>query len=377
VQFNQRVFFRLFSTVLTEISDSGDEISEEERQQITLVFAKIILDTRPSYFPGFVFAWLALVTHRDFLPLLMKLPSRAGWKPFSDIIENLMLYVGELLKPVHIAPVTKELYRGVMKLLLALQHDFPDFLAAHHSKLLAHIPSHCVQMHNVILHANPAPYSKMADPMQPGLKIDRIEEIRESPENLNDVEGPLRQIGLLDVLDHALQNGPSEDAVAHIAHAIQRSKNRQTGVGFAPIGIDQQLLESIVVYVGMHSIERADQKGGPTFVLGAPDTTLLSMLVHELQPEARYFFIQSIVDQLRFPNTHTHYFSQTLLEIFGSDNVDPEESDIRQQITRILLERLVGSWPHPWGLIVTIVELVKNDKYMFFELPFIKSSEEV
>lgn len=217
----------------------------------------------------------------------------------------------------------------------------------------------------------------MADPMQPGLKIDRIEEIRESPENLNDVEGPLRQIGLLDVLDHALQNGPSEDAVAHIAHAIQRSKNRQTGVGFAPIGIDQQLLESIVVYVGMHSIERADQKGGPTFVLGAPDTTLLSMLVHELQPEARYFFIQSIVDQLRFPNTHTHYFSQTLLEIFGSDNVDPEESDIRQQITRILLERLVGSWPHPWGLIVTIVELVKNDKYMFFELPFIKSSEEV
>jgi CCR4-NOT transcription complex subunit 1 len=376
-QFNQKVFFRLFSTLLCEVSNSIDEISEAERQQITLVFARILLDTRPSYFPGFMFAWLALIAHRNFLPLVMRIPSQAGWEPFSDIMENLMLYVGELLKPLHIAQVTKEIYRGVMKLLVILQHDFPDFLAANHSKLCANIPSHCVQMHNIILHANPAPYSKMADPMQPGLKIDRIDEIRESPENMNDVEGPLRQIGLFDVLNQALQSGPSENAVAHIAHAIQRSKTRQTGVGFVPINVDKKLIESIVVYVGMHSIDRANQKGGPTFVRGSPDAALLSMLVHELQPEARYFFLGSIIDQLRFPNTHTHYFSQAVLEVFGSDNLDPEESDIRQQITRILLERLVGMWPHPWGLIVTIMELIKNDKYMFFDLPFIKASPEV
>lgn len=376
-QFNEKVFFRLFSMLLSEIGNSGDELSEADHQEIVLVFAKILLDVRPSYFPGFMFAWLALIAHRNFLPTLMRLPSQAGWESFSDIMENMMLYVGELLKPLHVAQVTKEIYRGVMKILVILQHDYPDFLAAYHSKLCANIPGHCTQMHNIILHANPAPYSKMADPMQPGLKIDRIEEIRESPEIVYDVEGPLRQIGLFDVLDQALQSGPSEDAVAHIAHAIQRSKIRQSGVGFVSINVDQKLIQSIVMHVGMHSIERANQKGGPTFVRGSPDAALLSMLVHELQPEARYFFINSIVDQLRFPNTHTHYFSQALLEIFGSDNVDPEESDIRQQITRILLERLVGMWPHPWGLIVTIMELIKNEKYMFFDLPFIKASPEV
>ncbi|PMD55729.1 Not1-domain-containing protein [Hyaloscypha bicolor E] len=376
-QFNEKVFFRLFSMLLSEIGNSGDELSEADHQEIILVFAKILLDVRPSYFPGFMFAWLALIAHRNFLPTLMRLPSQAGWESFSDIMENMMLYVGELLKPLHVAQVTKEIYRGVMKILVILQHDYPDFLAAYHSKLCANIPGHCTQMHNIILHANPAPYSKMADPMQPGLKIDRIEEIRESPEIVYDVEGPLRQIGLFDVLDQALQSGPSEDAVAHIAHAIQRSKIRQSGVGFVSINVDQKLIQSIVMHVGMHSIERANQKGGPTFVRGSPDAALLSMLVHELQPEARYFFINSIVDQLRFPNTHTHYFSQALLEIFGSDNVDPEESDIRQQITRILLERLVGMWPHPWGLIVTIMELIKNEKYMFFDLPFIKASPEV
>jgi len=144
-----------------------------------------------------------------------------------------------------------------------------------------------------------------------------------------------------------------------------------------PINVDLKLIESIVVYVGMHAISRAAQKSAPTFVRGSPDAELLSMLVHELHPEARYFFISSIVDQLRFPNADTHYFSQALLEVFGSDLNDQEESDIRQQITRILLERLIGQWPQPWGLIVTIHELIKNEKYMFFDLPFIKSSPEV
>jgi CCR4-NOT transcription complex subunit 1 len=375
--FNQKVFFRLFSTILSEFGSVAHELTEPERQQILLTFARSFLDLRPSYFPGFMFGWLGLISHRDFLPLLMRLPGQIGWEPFSNIVENLMFYVGELLKPLHIAEATKDVYRGVLKLLVVLQHDFPDFVAANHSKLCANIPSHCIQLLNLILNATPSAVSKMPDPMQQGLKIDRIDEIRESPDNMNDVEVPLRQAGLFEVLDQALQSGPSEDAVAHIAHAIQRKKGHETGSGFVPINVDLKLIDSLVVYVGMHSIARAAQKGGPTYVQASPDAALLSMLVHELHPEARYFFLSAIVNQLRFPNAHTHYFSQALLEVFGNDLNDPEESDIRQQISRILLERLLGLWPQPWGLVVTILELLKNEKYMFFDLPFIKSSPEV
>ena len=60
-----------------------------------------------------------------------------------------------------------------------------------------------------------------------------------------------------------------------------------------------------------------------------------------------------------------------------SDANDQEELEIREQITRILLERSIGQWPQPWGLLVVIQELVKNKKYMFFDLPFIKSAPEV
>ncbi|RDL41824.1 uncharacterized protein BP5553_01803 [Venustampulla echinocandica] len=375
--FNQKVFFRLFSTILTEFNTLEDEFTESERQQTLLVLARIFQDIQPSYFPGFMFGWLGLVAHRDFMPHLLRLPGQVGWEPFANLMENLTSYTGELLKPLHLTPVTKEIYQGVLKILVVLQHDFPDFVAANHSKLCANIPSHCIQLHNLILNANPAPFSKLPDPLQPGLKIDRIDEIRESPDNMNDVEAPLRQSGLIQVLDQALQSGPSEDAVAHIAHAIQQRKGRQSGPGFVPINVDRKLIESLVVYVGMHSIARATQKGGPSYVPASPDAALISMLVHELRPEARYYLLSSLIDQLRFPNAHTHYFSQALLEVFGSDLNDQEESDIRQQITRILLERLIGQWPHPWGLIVTIHELVKNEKYMFFDLPFIKSNPDV
>jgi CCR4-NOT transcription complex subunit 1 len=376
--FNQKVFFRLFSTILCDFnSNLYNDFNDAERREIVLVFARIFLDLRPSYFPGFIFGWLHLISHRDFLPLLMQLPGEAGWGPFFDIMENLILYVGESLKPLSVTPVTKVIYQGVLKLIMLLQHDFPEFVAANHSKLCANIPSHCVQYRNLILSANPAQYSKLPDPMQQGLKIDRVEEIRDSPENMNDVEAPLRQTGLFDVLEQALQSGPSEDAVAVMAHEIQKRNGRQTGPAFVPINVDVKLIDSLVVYVGMHSIARATQKGGPTYVQTSPDAALLSMLVHELHPEARYYFINCIVDQLRFPNSHTHYFVQALLDLFGSDHNDLEDSDIRQQITRVLLERCIGHWPQPWGLVVTIMELLKNEKYMFFELPFIKSAPEV
>lgn len=32
---------------------------------------------------------------------------------------------------------------------------------------------------------------------------------------------------------------------------------------------------------------------------------------------------------------------------------------IQEQITRVLLERLVVNRPHPWGLLITFIELIK------------------
>ncbi|KAH8598743.1 CCR4-Not complex component, Not1-domain-containing protein [Bisporella sp. PMI_857] len=375
--YNQRVFVRLFSTMLIQINAAADELNDSERKDITLAFASTFEKLEPLYFPGFIFGWLSLVSHRDFLPAMMRIPDEAGWGPLANILQKLMSYLGDLLKATVLSDASDMIYRGTLKLMLALQHDYPDFLAAHHTQLLANIPSHCTYLHNMILGANPAKFSKMPDPLQPGLKVDRLPEIRESAQANTEVEATLRQSGLFDLLDQALQNGPGEDVVAALCNEIQIKRRRDTSFAFVPVNVDLKLIDAIVTYIGMHSIAKATQNGGPIFVQDSPAAELLSMLARELKPEARYRLLNSIVNQLRFPNSETHFYSQALLSIWGNDLNDPEETEVRQQITRILLERLFTNWPQPWGLTVVCGELIKNETYHFFESPFIKSQPEI
>ena len=44
----------------------------------------------------------------------------------------------------------------------------------------------------------------------------------------------------------------------------------------------------------------------------------------------RYLYLNAIANQLRFPNSHTHYFSCTLLYLFAEANSEA----IQEQITR-------------------------------------------
>ena len=43
----------------------------------------------------------------------------------------------------------------------------------------------------------------------------------------------------------------------------------------------------------------------------------------------------------------------------------------------MLLERLVVNRPHPWGLLVTFIELIKNPTYKFWTHEFVHCAPEV
>ena len=281
----------------------------------------------------------------------------------------MLSYVSELLKPTIVPPVAKELYRGVLRILLILHHDFPEFLAATHYRFCNIIPPYCTQLRNLVLSAYPSSFPELPDPFSPGLKVDRLEETRKAPIVAGDVEGPLERINLKSHIDDSLKSGHISDEIAH--RIIETAHVTKKGPGQAT------LLNSMVLYVGQKATETSGLKGGPTFTAESPQAMMLSKLAKELDPEARYYFLGAIVNQLRYPNSHTHYFSYALLHLFGSDLNDQEESDVRQQIARILLERLIVHRPHPWGLIITLLELLKNQVYMFWELPFIKAAPEV
>lgn len=275
-------------------------------------------------------------------------------------------YISQLLKPTGVSSLTKPLYQGVLRILLVLHHDFPEFLAENHYRFCNIIPTHCSQLRNLILSAYPSSFPELPDPFTAGLKVDRLEEIRKAPRIAGDIVTPLVRSHIRDVVDNSLRD-PLDENIARIAQAACNPDVFGT--------VDSTLLHALVLYIGETAISGAGQKGGPSFVKESTQATLMTKLAKELHPEARYYFLSSIANQLRYPNSHTHYFSYALLHLFGNDS--NQDSDVQQQITRVLLERLTLHRPHPWGLIITLLELLKNPAYMFWELSFIKAAPEV
>ncbi|KAI5464746.1 CCR4-Not complex component, Not1-domain-containing protein [Mariannaea sp. PMI_226] len=370
-QLNQRVFFRLLSMILHEVNALSEEFAEEERRDVMLKVASRLSGMGPVHIPGFIYAWLSLIQHRGFLPTMMQLSDGAGWKAYTNLLCQLLDTLGEQLRVFEVSNVTKEIYRATLKLLVILQHDFPNYIAANHIRICASIPPHCTQLLNAVLAANPQQTPEAV------VKVENIDEARVSPRLVEEATITLQDAGLLNIIDQALQNGPSEEIIATITHAITHNPPNETTYGQVPVMVNVKLIGAIVFYIGQFAADQAARTNSAVTVSGNETTiSTLSLLIHELQPEARYYLLASVINQLRFPNAHTDFFSQGLLYIFGKDLDDPEESEIRQEITRILLERLIGFWPQPWGLMCTIVELMKNEKYMFFELPFIKSTPE-
>ena len=52
-----------------------------------------------------------------------------------------------------------------------------------------------------------------------------------------------------------------------------------------------------------------------------------------LDSAGRYLFLSAIANQLRYPNSHTHYFSRTLLYLFA----DGGQEVIKEQVTRFAM----------------------------------------
>ncbi|KAI1815946.1 Not1-domain-containing protein [Poronia punctata] len=364
-RFCQRVFSRLFMMMMHAIDSVFVEHLEPYRQDVLLSLADTLLRLSPEQLPGFAFSWVYIIGHRQFLPSLMVLEGKAGWAPYTKILQALFRFVSEHVKGLEIPDVVKEFYRGAFKLLVLLSHDYPDFLAANATPLCASIAPHCKQLRNVILHSSP--------------RSNAVEETgsqNSSPATSGDLYSALREAGMADLLEQLMQTGPTEDGIAHLTHAIYKRNGNETIFGYVRLGVDTKLIDDVVAYVAQHAISRSRRDGSPP-VPGSADMATLSLLVHELSPEGRYHLLSSIVDRLRYPGPVTEYFSFVVLELFGHDMNDPEELDIRQQVVRILLERLAGYWPQPWGLISVIVELTKSEKYMFFDQPFIKADRDI
>jgi CCR4-NOT transcription complex subunit 1 len=374
--FNERPYFRIISTLLAEFSlVSFDSTSDEEQEKniFYLTIADFLNVCQPLAFPGFAFAWITLISHRLFLPNIIELNHSKAQTRFVLLLIDLLKFQSKHIKEKQISEVFTVVYKGTLRIFLLLFHDYPELLHQHHYQLCCEIPSSFIQLRNVVLSASPS-YSIIPDPFTQGLKVDRLPDISEAPVMSCNPGNDLK--GLKKTVDGYLRI-PTNQMVKTILNGLKQTAVEDTGIGYTRTSFNIKMINALVLYIGIQAMNERIANG-PIFNPKSSHFSLLSSLMQEGSVEFQYQFVQAICNQLRYPNSHTQWFSYTILHFFGAQSLwGNRKSQVQQILARVLLERIICNRPHPWGLLITFTELLKNAELAFFELSFIKSSPEI
>lgn len=148
---------------------------------LTQINSDALYTLQPNNFPGFAFSWLQLISCRSFLPQLLVANDGNGAMLCQKLIHALLKFLSPLLNGQHELPrATKMFYRGTLRVLVVLLHDFPEFLCSNYITFAQSIPHSCVQLRNLILSAFPR-VMHLPDPFTPDLKLELLPESLEEP----------------------------------------------------------------------------------------------------------------------------------------------------------------------------------------------------
>ncbi|KAJ8581212.1 Not1-domain-containing protein [Rhizopogon salebrosus TDB-379] len=368
VLFQQKPFFRFFSSLISDLHSIAEHLGSAYFH-LLIAISDTFSSLQPTYFPGFAFSWLCLISHRLFMPKLLLSENREGWSAFHKLLLSLFKFLAPFLKEADLQLASRDLYRGSLRLLLVLLHDFPEFLSEYYFSLCDVIPPRCIQLRNIILSAFPMSII-LPDPHLRNTKLDSIPEMGPIPPILSDFASGLKSADLRNNLDQYLLNRGTPSFLTTL-----KDRLRLPGV---PEGSTESynlsLINSLVMYVGVSSVAQAKARSGSSvFVASDPGVVVLQYLATNLDVEGQHHLLSSMVLHLRYPNAHTHWFSSLLLHLF----VEVKDDRFREVMTRVLLERFIVHRPHPWGALVTFIELLRNSKYEFWNKEFIRVAPEV
>ncbi|KAF8774618.1 CCR4-NOT transcription complex subunit 1 like protein [Argiope bruennichi] len=319
VEFQQLPYHRIFIMLFLELS-APEAVLEAINPQILTAFCNTLYYLRPQKAPGFAYAWLELVSHRVFLGRVLALsPAQKGWTMYAQLLVSLFKFLAPFLRNVELAAPIQLLYKGTLRVLLVLLHDFPENHASSQNpcKFQQSDSTTFIQKGLGFIHQNKSP-------------VTFLSELRTSLQVSN-----------------------------------------EPGMRY-----NIPLINALVLYVGTQAIQYIQNKGNTpnmSTITHSSHMDIFQNLAVDSDTEGRYLFLNAIANQLRYPNSHTHYFSCTLLYLFAEANTEA----IQEQITRVLLERLIVNRPHPWGLLITFIELIKNQNFKFWNHEFVRCAPEI
>lgn len=369
-RFNQRVWHRILMNILLDTAHCPTpeaarptELSQQFNWKILQLISDTFLALNPMRVPAFCFSWLDLISHKQFMTRILNIPHRRGWLLFQRIFMGLLNFIGPYLARIRMSDVIRNLYKCTLRTLLALLYDFPEFLSEYHMIFCDVIPWQCVQIRNLILAAFPSSM-KLPDPFTHSLKVDTLPEMKVSPTIQSTYLLKLMICGLKADVDNWIRTGDR----ALLENIIKKLMYSDPMVALeAGTKYNVPLLNATILYAGANCLfmQSKDER--------SPSLVFFEYLLEHFDTEGRFWMFTTFANHLRFPNMHTYCFSCIILWLFSNTRIQ----EVREQITRVLLERLIVHRPHPWGLLITFIELIKNGRYQFWGFDFVKSDQQL
>ena len=331
------------------MQNSVDPFYETIQFQVLNAFCMTLRLLKPNKVPSFAFAWLDFIAHRTFMEkclngsssIITGTPTK-GWPHYANLLTELVKFQAPFLRNVKLPQSVEMLYRGTLKVFLVLLHDFPEFLCEYWYELCDVIPSNAIQMRNLVLSAFPR-NMRLPDPFTPTMNIDALPEIIQTPKTSQMAINLLANAPFKKDLDSYIRTRSPVTFLSDLRSYLQQ----QTG----ECKYNISLINALVLYVGQSAIQSIQPKNiNITGIAHSSHMDIFQNLAVDLDTEGRYLFLNAVANQMRYPNSNTHYFSCTLLYLFAESNTEA----IQEQITRVLLERLIVNRPHPWGLLVSV-----------------------
>ncbi|KAI8897671.1 CCR4-Not complex component, Not1-domain-containing protein [Globomyces pollinis-pini] len=367
INFYQKPLYRLFSSILNELQSNEEELGTSYIE-ILVVISNVFHTVKPTFLPGFAFSWVQLISHRHFLSPLLTSDNQQHWPVYHRLIVDMLEFLFPLLTQDQMNNVTRVLYRASLRVLLILLHDFPEFLSDYHHSLVDLLPASCIQLRNLILSALPRDM-RLPDPLTPNLKVDLLPEINQQPRIRSDINEILQANNIQGDIDNCLKNKVPNSFIKQLVGCMKS----KPALGTVSLKYNIPLINAFVLYVGIEAIKQTPSSSPPVMAQSNA-TDLYQQLLLELDSEGRYLLLSAIANQLRYPNNQTHYFSCVLLHLFA----EATSEIVQEQITRVLIERLIASRPHPYGLLITFIELIRNPHYAFWDhSSFISAAPEI
>lgn len=244
--FQQLGYHRLFIMLFLELS-APEPILESISLSVVTAFCHTYHILRPSMAPGFCYAWLELISHRVFIGrILAMIQQQKGWSMYSQLLMDLFKYLAPFLRNAELAKPVQLLYKGTLRVLLVLLHDFPEFLCDFHFGFCDVIPPNCIQMRNLILAAFPR-NMRLPDPFTPNLKVDMLNEITTAPRIFTNYVANIQPSSFKKDLDSYLKARAPVTFLSELRGHLQVSN--EPGSRY-----NVPLMNALVLYVGTQAI---------------------------------------------------------------------------------------------------------------------------